>query len=181
MPIPFAPLLGFALGVAFAWTARRELVRHDGAVWATRAFAMATLFGLLVLAPAAGYFAAFHGDWAYLYLVAWRRVPSALDLALVLVSAACVPVGFMAAAPWSRARRMPHIAILGGVPAGIVAIATLAFARRIATSATFAQFHGRFGGESILDSTLGRGVLLMALVVGLGVVAFVRDARRDAD
>ena len=63
MPIPFAPLLGFALGGILAWVAGPELVRDDGPIVASRPFAVVTAFAALVWLPVVGYFVAFHGDF----------------------------------------------------------------------------------------------------------------------
>ena len=90
VPIAFAPLFGLALGAALAWIAAAELARDDGPVVASRSFAIVGAFTGFVWLPVVGYFAAFHGDWSYLYVVPWRRVPSAIDLGLVLLAGAAV-------------------------------------------------------------------------------------------
>src|SRR5216110_2471872 len=69
VPLPFAPLVGIALGALFAWLARSELARSDQPLPTTRPFVLVTAFAGVVFAPAVGYFVAFHGDWAWLYLV----------------------------------------------------------------------------------------------------------------
>ena len=174
MPVPFAPLLGFVLGAALAYAAALELSRTDGPLVASRPFAVVVGFAALVYTPFCGYFVAFHGDWAYVYQVAWRGVPSALDFALVLFGGASVVLGFLAAVPLVKRRKTGALAALAVAPAGI-GLALLALtARRLAWSATYAQFHGEFGAEPLAASTLGRGVLLMGIVLVLGIAWCVR-------
>src|SRR4029079_2246141 len=105
MPLPFAFPLGLVLGMTLAWLARAELARSEVPLVLARPFLIALGLGALVFAPVVGYFAAWHGDWAYLYLVRWSRVPSALDLLLVIVAALQVPLGFAIVAPWAIAKR----------------------------------------------------------------------------
>jgi hypothetical protein len=55
------------------------------------------------------------------------------------------------------------------VPA-VLALGGLAVAApRLAVSGTYAQFHGSFGTESLGGSALGKGMVLMGLVLALGV------------
>jgi hypothetical protein len=174
VPIPFAPLLGFVLGVVFAWVPREELARDAGPLIASRPVAVASVFALAIYAPMVGYFVAFHADWSYLYLVPRGQLPSAIDLALVLLSGAMVPVGLLVSAPSARQKRLSAIVWLVSVP-GVLATALFAWgARRLAVSASYAQFHGDFGTVPISASVLGRGVLFMAVVGALGVVWSLR-------
>ncbi len=169
MPIPFAPLLGFVLGVFFAWVSRDELVRDDGPLIASRPVVVASAFAVFVFAPMVGYFVAFHGDWSYLYLLPRSRIPSAVDLALVLFAGTLLPIGAMVAAPAARQKRLGVVVWLVSVP-GALALALFAWsARRLSVSASYAQFHGDFGTEPIAASTLGKAVLFMAIVFALGV------------
>jgi hypothetical protein len=180
VPIPFAPLFGLALGAVLAWLAGPELARSDGPVVASRPFAVVAAFAGLVWLPAVGYFVAFHGDWSYLYVVAWQRVPSALDLGLVLLAGAAVIGGFwLAVRPVKKGRSGPVIAMV--VAPGALAVAGLTLAAgRLAVSGTYAQFHGEFGTEPIGASTLGKGVVLMGVVLALAVTWTVRALLRMA-
>ena len=174
MPIPFAPFLGLALGAVLAWIAGPALARDEGPIVASRSFAIVMAFAGFVWLPAVGYFVAFHGDWSYLYVVPWRRVPSAIDLGLVLLAGAAVVGSFWLTADPVRKRRFgPVIALI--VTPGALAIGGLtAAAKRLAVSGTFAQFHGDFGTQPIGASPLGKGVLVMGIVVVLGVAWTVR-------
>ena len=174
MPIAFAPLFGLALGAAHAWIAAAELARDDGPIVASRSFAIVAAFGGFVWLPVVGYFVAFHGDWSYLYVVPWRRVPGAIDQGLVLLAAAAVVGSFWLAAEPVRKRRFgPVVAAIVGPSAVAVAGLTVA-ARRLAVSGTYAQFHGDFGTQSISASPLGKGVLLMGAVLARGSAWTVR-------
>jgi hypothetical protein len=169
MPLPFAPLVGLALGAAFAWVAAQELSRTEGPVVASRSFAIVVAFAGLVWVPVLGYFVAFHGDWSYLYLVPWRRVPSAIDLGLVLVAALAVVAGFALSVEPIRKRRFPRVVGIIVAPATIVVAGLILSARRLAVSGTYAQFHGDFGTQPIGSSPLGKGVLFMATVLAAAV------------
>jgi hypothetical protein len=180
MPIPFAPLVGLALGAALAWIAAPEISRDDGPIALSRPFAVVLAFALLVWLPVVGYFVAFHGDWAYLYAVPCQRVPSAIDMALVLFAAGAVVGGFCLAVPTVRKRRFGPVITLLVVPGAVSVAALIVAARRLAVSGSFAQFHGDFGTEPIAASTLGRGVLFMGVVLALGIAWTVRALLRMA-
>ena len=174
MPIPFAPLVGFVLGVGLAWAAGAELSRDDGPLVASRPFAIVAAFAALVFTPIVGYFVAFHGDWAYIYSVAWRDVPSAVDFALVLLSGSSVVAGFVVAAPLIRKRKMSTVTAIAIAPTSIGLALLALFARRMALSATYAQYHGEFGTEPIAVSALGRGILFMGIILAAAVAWCVR-------
>jgi hypothetical protein len=178
LPIAFAPLLGLALGAALAWLAAPELARIDGPVVACRPFAVVAAFAALVWMPVVGYFVVFHGDWSYLYVVAWQRVPSAVDLGLVLVAAGAVVAGFWLAVRPLRTRRRGIVVALVVVPLAIAVAAIVMATQRLGVSGTYAQFHGDFGTEPIGASVLGRGVLVMDAVLALGIAWTVRALLR---
>lgn len=169
MPLPLAALVALALGASFAWLARAELALDDVPLVSSRAFNVVLGFAVLLWAPAVGYFAAFHGDWAYLYLVPWRHVPSAADLAAVLACGALVPAGFALAAPFARRRRLPFVLALVVVPAVLAAALAIVFQRRLGVSASYAQFQGNFGTVPITQASLGRAVLVTLMICAAGV------------
>jgi len=175
VPIPFAPLLGFVLGVLLAWVSRDTLARDAGPLITARPVVIAATFAACVYAPVVGYFVAFHADWSYLYLFPCAQIPSALDLALVLVSGAAVPLGAMVSAPVARQKRLGAIVGLTSVPAVLAAGLFAWGARRLTVSASYAQFHGDFGTVPLVGSALGRGVLFMGLVTALGVAWSLRS------
>jgi hypothetical protein len=169
MPVPLAPFVGLALGAILAWIAAPELSRYDGPIVASRPFGVVVAFASLLWVPVVGYFVAFHGDWAYLYVVPWQRVPSAIDLGLVLLAGAAVVGGFCLAVPGVRKRRLSPVVAMVVAPGVLSAVTLTLAARRLAVSGTYAQFHGDFGTEPIAASTLGKGVLFMGVVLTLGL------------
>ncbi|MBX3227621.1 MAG: hypothetical protein KIT84_14800 [Labilithrix sp.] len=175
MPLPLAPVVGLLLGLGLAWLARVELARSEVPLVLARPFLVALGFGLVVFGPVVGYAVALHGDWSYLYLIRFTRIPSAIDLVLVVLAAATVPIGFALGAPWALAKRGSALLKLGAVLVVLLAGGTLLAAKRLAVSASFAQYHGAFGGAPIAQTPLGRGVLLswLALLAGYGWAARV--------
>jgi len=167
MPLPFAILVGLLLGMTLAWVARSELARSEVSLLLARPFLVALAFSAIVFGPVVGYFAALHGDWSYLYLVSWTRVPSAVDLLLVIVAGTSLPLGFSVAAPWAIAKRGTRVLKVSAAIGGVLVVACAVFARRLATSASYAQFHGGFGGVATSRSPLGRGILLSWIALAL--------------
>jgi hypothetical protein len=167
MPLPFAFPVGLIIGMTLAWVARAELARSEVVLVLARPFLVAVGLSAIVYAPVVGYFAALHGDWTYLYLVRWSRVPSAVDLLLVVLAALQVPLGFAIATPWAIAKRGTRILQVSAGVATVLVIACAIFARRLAVSASFAQYHGGFGAVPIGRSPLGRGILLSWLALAL--------------
>jgi hypothetical protein len=168
MPLPLALPFALLVGGSLAWLARAELARSEVPLLLSRPFLVALAFGLLVLAPVLGWFSAFHGDWAHLYLVDTSRVPSAVDLVVVLALASLVPASFAVGAPLAVARRSTRLLQLGGGIAVAGAITCAVAARRLGVSATTAQWAGGFGLVAIGQSPLGRAVLSSWIALALG-------------
>lgn len=183
MPLPLALPFALACGITLAWFARTELARAEVPLLLTRPFLVALGMGFLVVAPVLGYFAALHEDWAWLYLVRASRIPSAVDLVVVLAVGAAVPLGLVLAAPWAIAKRGALVARVTAVCVVLFLIGCAVFARRLAVSATFAQFHGGFGALPASKTILGRGLLSswITLAAGYAWSAWVLRPRRAAD
>ncbi|WP_437679872.1 hypothetical protein [Sorangium sp. So ce131] len=212
MPAFVAPLVGLALGALLAWFSAAAPHR-PGALRAAeprltpgsrgRPLALAALFGGLVFAPVCAYFLIFAPDWSFAYLVDTRRIPSAVDLLLLLVDAGSVPAGFalqgLVAAAGTRPtaqRSIRALAVLAGVPLAAAAIAVLALSRRLALDGTYRQVEGDFGVHPVAGGPLGYALLWMYTMLAAGfavtVSALVRrpppagarapdeGARRDA-
>lgn len=180
MPLPLAIPFGLLLGMSLAWMARAELARSEVPLVLARPFLVALGLGLLVLGPVVGYFAAMHGDWAWLYLVRASRVPSAIDLLVVALAAAQVPLGFALVTPWAIRRQGARVFQVSLAVAAVLVVAVAVFARRLSVSATFVQYHGGFGAAPLGKSPLGRGVLLswLSLAVAYAWTAHALRARR---
>jgi hypothetical protein len=164
MPAPTAPLIGFVLGVGFAWAAADELARRGGSS-VSRSLIVVTLFSLLVFAPVSAFFLAFAPDWAYAYIIDSQRLPSATDLGLVLFDAASVPLGFALSARWAGARQLGPLLRLAALPTLLVAVFMLLLAPRLAIHATYSQYQGDFGTRSLAGSPLGYALLWMSTVL----------------
>src|SRR5690242_6226910 len=109
MPLPMSLPIGLLIGMSLSWLARSELARSELPLLLARPFLVAAALGAIVYAPIVAYFVAMHGDWAYLYLVRFSRVPSAVDLTLVVLAALQIPLGFALATPWAIAKRGPAL------------------------------------------------------------------------
>ena len=91
-----------------------------------------------------------------------------------------MPVGFFLAARPVRKRRIGVAAALVAGPIAVVIAGAAVASSRLAVSGTFAQFHGEFGTEPIGASSLGKGVLLMATLLALGLAWTARSLSRMA-
>jgi hypothetical protein len=178
VPAPTAPLIGFVLGVVFAWSAADELARAAGSGVTSRSMVVVTLFSLLVYSPISAYFLAFAPDWSYAYVVDPQRLPSAVDLGLVLLDVASVPAGFALAARRASQRRLGPLVKLAAAPAIGALLLLVAGFQRLAVQGTYAQFHGDFGTRSVAGSPLGYSLLWMAVVLAGGVLWTARSLRR---
>jgi hypothetical protein len=179
MSLPF----GLLVGMSLAWLARAELTRSEVPLVLARPFLVVLGFAALVYAPVVAYFLLAHGDWAYLYVLRFSQIPSAVDLILVLVAVAQIPLGFALATPWATAKKGPAL-LRAGAALGVVLVVLCAIsARRLAVSGSYAQVHGGFGVTPLGRSPLGRGVLLswIALLVGYGWTARALRTNGDAN
>lgn len=181
MPVLTAPLVGFALGVLFAWLAADDLERAGGLPG--RPLMVVILFSMLVFAPVCAFFLSFAPDWAYGYVVDPQRMPGVIDLGAALLDAASVPAGFAAAARFAKTHRSGPVLRLLAAPSLLALALTLSFAQRLGVQATYAQYHGDFGLRSVAGTPLGYALLWMALVLVAAVawtVAWLRRSSRTA-
>ncbi len=172
MPLPLAPFLAFAIGVLLAWHSRTE-TNHEESFWNPQTQAV-LLYGLLVFAPVAGYFATFAADWSFAYLVDARHVPSALSLLIVGASVASVVGGFIAGRRALERHAPAELAWLAGCPLALVLIALGATYDRLSVAATYDQFASNFGRESLVASRLGLAVVWMDGIVAAGAIFTAR-------
>jgi hypothetical protein len=176
MLAPISPLIGLVLGFFFAWAGRVPNAR-SGLALSSRALLVVISFSLLVFAPICSYFLAFAPDWSYAYLVDSERLPSTVDLTLVLVNAASVPAGFLVGSHHIRARPSSSIARVAFLPAVLTLLFIAVTVRRLGVDASYAQYHGDFGTRSLAGSPLGYAVLWM-LVVLAGAAAWTAHSLR---
>ena len=177
MPAALAPLVGFVLGVVFAWAAGAELSRTPVSLVATRALAIVVLFAFLVYGPFAGYFVTYATDWSLAYLVDGRRVPSALLLVIVLVDIASVPAGFAVGATRAREHRLFSLLPLATVPLAIAAVAVAVFSRRLAVFGTYAQITRSFGAVPLAGSAAGWAILWFFACLAFASAWTIRELR----
>lgn len=176
MPAPIAPFLGWVVGLTFAWAASEPSARSSAAPTG-KTLLVVILFSLLVYAPICSYFLAFAPDWSYAYLIDSERLPSAVDLGLVLVNAASVPVGFLLGARHIKGRALNSLTRLAFVPSVLTLLFLAVTIKRLGVEASYAQYHGDFGIQPLAGSPLGYAVLWM-LAVLTGAVAWTSHCLR---
>jgi len=173
MPAFMGPFVGFALGAALAWLGRREGERVDERSHGARV-GVAALFALLVMAPVCAYFLIFTPDWAFAYLVDSRKIPSAVELTLVMLTAGAVVVGFIAAERAHKKRSFRALALAAGVPSAIALAEVLIFFPKLRIEGSFHQVESGFGTQSVAGTPLGYAILWMSSMLVLGFVLAVR-------
>lgn len=185
LPALTIPLFGLFLGAAFARLVAEDLARAANGV-TSRSLMVATLFGVLVYAPATAYFLAFAPDWTYAYRLDSQRVPDALPIAVALAAAVSVPAGFGVAARWISVSKGVLTTRVTAATSILALASTLVSLPQLGVYATYAQYHGDFGTERVAGSPLGYALLWMALIVSGGVLwttrllkGISRNARRD--
>jgi hypothetical protein len=101
-----------------------------------------------------------------------------LQLALVLVDAASVPVGFVVAASFAKGKKLVPILMLAGAPLLFTLSCLGATAGRLGIQASYAQYHGDFGTRSVSGSSLGYALLWMDALLALGVAWTAHQVHR---
>lgn len=172
VPAFLGPLVGLPVGALLAWLVASDPQRDERHV-AARARVVVAAFGALVYAPICAYFLLFAGDWSYAYLVPSARVPSAVELLLVVVDAGSVVAGFSIGRRVLRRHAVRPLLFLVLFPAAMAMITVVVLFRRLRVDATYRQYHAVFGLEPIAGGAIGYGILWMLamLFVGLAVTA----------
>jgi hypothetical protein len=161
-----APLIGFTLGVLFAWLARDDIARGSPGSLSSRSLSIVALYTFFIYAPACACFVVLEPDWAGAYLFEGGRA-RLFSVLGTLLSLSSVPLGFVAAARATRSRRPVEVLRLGAV-SGLLAVAlTLALFPRLTVRASYAQYHGDFGTEPVAGSPLGMSLFWVLAVVTL--------------
>ena len=180
MPTLIAPLVGFALGTLLGFLSRHALLTREEL--RAQVMLVSAQLALLVFMPIVTAFTALHGDWSYLYLLPEKSIPSAVDLVFVLAATGSVIAGTSTAAWALRSRRENVLMIALSAPAILLLVVLAVASRRLATAASYAQYHGGYGTLPIGRSHLGRSVLASWVVLSLGLswAAYrLRIARRS--
>jgi hypothetical protein len=177
VPALIAPLLGFALGALLAWVQRDA---HLSEAVARRDAWVVGLYATLVFAPASGYFLLFAADWSYAYLVDPQRVPSAVQLTLIVGNAASVLGGFSLARRAAESRAPRAMVATLAVPVGLALTAVVALGARLGVDASYAQFQGGFGARPLAGGRLGAAILYMDALVAVGAALAARAIQHRA-
>jgi hypothetical protein len=178
-PVVSAPLIGFTLGVLFAWLARDDIARGSPGSLSSRSLSIVALYTFFVFAPACACFVVLEPDWAGAYLFEGGRA-RLFSVVGTLFAVSSVPLGFVAAARATRARRLGEVVRLGAA-SGLAAVAlTLALFPRLSVRASYAQYHGDFGTEPVAGSPLGFSLFWVLAVVTLASAYTGRALRRLA-
>ncbi|MCA9628105.1 MAG: hypothetical protein KC766_10580 [Myxococcales bacterium] len=168
MPAFLGPLIGFALGVAFAWVSvgsagrDRLVVRHRGAL-------LSAAYGLLIFAPACGYFIAFAPDWSVAYWFDGAALLTPWGLVWVLLDASAPALGFLLATRNEHAKPSFLIRLASGPALLALGLLVLSY-RRLGVYGTYRQVHGDFGVHHVGGTPLGHALLWMLPVLVLGTV-----------
>jgi len=161
-----APLIGFTLGVLFAWLGRDDIARGAPGSLSSRSLAIVSLYALFAFAPSCAIFLVLEPDWAGAYLFDGGRA-RLLQVAGALLALSSVPAGFVLAARPTRARRPGEIVRLGAA-SGLSALAlTLALFPRLSVRASYAQYHGDFGTQPVAGTALGWSLFWVLFVLTL--------------
>ena len=167
VPTLIAPLVGFALGTLLGFLSRQALLTREEL--RAQVMLVSAQLALLVFMPMVTAFTALHGDWSYLYLVPDKSIPSAVDLVFVIAATGSVVAGTYTAAWALRSRRENVLMIALSAPAILLLVVLAVASRRLATAATYAQYHGGYGTLPIGRSQLGRSVLASWITLSLGL------------
>jgi hypothetical protein len=167
VPVPLVICCGTLMGLAFARVVQGLLLRGTTAFYASPAFAIVTAYGLLVLGPLGGVTAAIAPDWSLSYLIDSERSPAMLETLCVVAAAISAPGGYLWGAALTTRRRQNILSrhIAGG--AVVALLMCIALWKRMTIQATYAQFHGGFGLQTLEGTELGYVILWMLLVLGL--------------
>ncbi len=170
MPLLLTPPIAALLGVVLALVGRDEVRRTSGPVSGTRGFLVCCLVSLALLAPAVGYFVAFHPDWAYGYFVSGRRVPSAVDLLEVAALTAIPPATFTWAAVSLRRQAVREIVRGASLLVLLLAVSVAAVGPRMMVVGTFEAYREGYDLTPLSGSPLGLAIVWVDGLLTLGVV-----------
>jgi uncharacterized membrane protein YidH (DUF202 family) len=163
MPALTLPLLGFAVGVLFAWAAAEEIAQRQD-VLHTQSIWIVTLYSLLVHTPSAVLLIAPYPDWSVAYVVNASSLPTTWVPALVLLNCGAPPLGFLLSGSAAGQGRPVALLRLAGVALALACVNTLTFIDRLVVVATHSEFHNNFGIRGVAGSALGYSLLFLAVL-----------------
>jgi hypothetical protein len=143
VPILVLVALNFAVGMAAARAAARELRASPRAAHETVSFRAVLLHDLLVPIPIAIYLLARLTDWSVSYLV--PHVPSLVLAALVVLHSGAALAGFVLGARLLRDHRPGAIPVLVALSATLALVGIVIARHRLGVVGTYAQYRGGFG------------------------------------
>lgn len=179
MPALLGPLIGFCLGVVFAWVSLgkgsvdRLATKHRGAL-------LSAAFGSLLYAPICAYFVAFAADWSVAYWIDASRLPPVIAPLWVLLDASTPAVGFLLATSGERSKNSHFLRIGAGPALGALALLAVSYPR-LGVHATYRQFHGDFGVNHVAGTPLGYALLWLLPLLLVGTAWTVHCLRPPGD
>jgi hypothetical protein len=145
VPLVACVLVNFAIGIAAALAAARELRASPRAAHQTLAFRAIVLYDALIAIPIATWLIARFTDWTLSYTFDSAHVPSLALAICVLLHGLAAVAGFGLGARLLRDHR-PHLLPLLLAACAFAFVVGLVVARhRLGVVGTFAQYRGRFG------------------------------------
>lgn len=173
MPAIQLLLIGFALGVWYAWTARDQLRRSEGA-WRTPAGFVVGAFSTLVFAPACCLLCLTHADWSLGYLVSSGGLPNSWPVLMMLAYSVIVPLGFAVGSSRAKQSQAMLVTRLTLVPLAFAAALALLCVRPLSVVGTTQQYAGQFGLAPVAGSSLGYSLLWLSVVLPASVAWTLR-------
>lgn len=173
MPLVSLPLFGFALGAGLSWVSLGRLTASVRSLHA-QALLVLVLLGTTAFAPAAALLAGAAPAWLLGYWIEPGSLgPWSLPL-WTLANAASVPAGFAVASRFNTGARSAIRNWMVGLCLAVSILPLAVFAERTGVYASFAQFQGDFGVQSLVGGALG----YLCMWCGLGVLGATWWARR---
>jgi hypothetical protein len=178
MPLPLAPLFAALVGLSFGLVGRDEIRRSNAAPTALRGFSVVALVSLFAFTPAVGYFVAFYPDWSYAYFAAAARVPSAIDLVLVLAIGAVPPLAYVWVAGALREHAIRSVIRVAVALIAIAIVIGAVLSPRLLVSATTQGYADAIEVTPIGGTSLGVSIFWIDACAAAGTIWAARKLRQ---